>query len=207
MTFNVESFKTNGLIYGGARPTLFEVQVNLPTALSAVATFTTYKLAFTCRAADLPPATLGVVEVPYFGRKIKVAGDRTYPNWTITVMNDEDFSARAAFEAWSNYINSFRGNLRNPAAAGEASAAQGGSNSYKSDMQVIQFAKTGEALRTYQIIEAWPVTVSPIPLDWNTTNTVETFTVDFAYDYWIPDLTNENNTAKTQGTISYSGLV
>ena len=129
-----------------------------------------------CRAAQMPASTLGTIEVPYFGRKVKIAGDRTFAEWTITIMNDEDMIIRNAMEQWSNSINSHLGNLR---AFGSASPAL-----YKANASVVHYGKTGLPLRTYTFNGLFPTEVSPIDLDWNTTDTLEEFTVTFQYDYW-----------------------
>ena len=129
-----------------------------------------------CRAAQMPASTLGTIEVPYFGRKVKIAGDRTFAEWTITIMNDEDMIIRNAMEQWSNSINSHLGNLR---AFNSASPAL-----YKANANVVHYGKTGLPLRTYTFNGLFPTEVSPIDLDWNTTDTLEEFTVTFQYDYW-----------------------
>ena len=119
------------------------------------------------------------IQVPYFGRKIKIAGDRTFADWRVTVMNDEDFGVRSMFEKWSNAMNKHVNNTR-----------LGGLNveNYKSTMDVIQYSKDGSILRSYQIIGAFPTVIDAIDLDWDTTNAVETFNVGFAYDYWVPNI-------------------
>lgn len=176
MAFNIDQFKVNGLQYGGARPALFQVAVSPPAAIGLDLT-STRKFEFTARTASLPEMTVGSVDIPYFGRKIKIAGDRTFNDWTITVMNDEDFGVRAMFEKWSNAINRLVTNTRQ---------ADVNVENYKATMDVIQFSKDGSIIRSYQIIGAFPTTVEAIALDWDTTNTVETFNIGFAYDYWIP---------------------
>ena len=99
--FNISTFKTRGLTGGGARPALFEIYLSIPDGVGADAE-SADKFRFTCRAAQLPAATVGSIEIPYFGRKIKFAGDRTFTDWTVTVMNDEDFLVRSMIEKWSN---------------------------------------------------------------------------------------------------------
>jgi hypothetical protein len=120
------------------------------------------------------------IEVPYFGRKIKIAGERTFSDWQLTILNDEDFKVRSLFEKWSNALNSLEANLRGNNLNTE---------NYKAQMEVIQYSKDGNAIRAYGIVGAFPTDVSAIDLNWNTTGSVETFTVGLAYDYWLP--TNE----------------
>jgi hypothetical protein len=133
---------------------------------------------FNCRATQIPPAPLDAIPVPYFGRKIKIAGDREFPDWTVTIYNDESFDIRVMMESWSNRINSMVSNLLDESMFPMA---------YKSTAKVIQYGKTGNIIRAYDFIGIFPTNVDAIPLDWDQTNTIEQFDVTFAYDYWIPD--------------------
>jgi hypothetical protein len=182
--FNISTFKTRGLTMGGARPTLFEVYLTPPPGIG-VDQNSQDKFRFTCRGASLPAATIQAIDVGYFGRKIKVQGDRTFADWQVTVMNDEDFLVRSMFEKWSNALNRMESNIRDPQFAEEE-------NSYKVDMDVIQYGKDGSVIRQYTIIGGFPTDVSEIALDWDTTNQIETFTVRFAYDYWLPTVEDVN---------------
>ena len=176
MVFNIAQFKARGLVYGGARPALFSVSVTPPPAADIKQASVT-KFTFTARAASLPESNIDSIQVPYFGRKIKIAGDRTFADWRVTVMNDEDFGVRSMFEKWSNAMNKHVNNTRLSALSFE---------NYKSTMEVVQYGKDGQEIRSYQIIGAFPTVIDAIELDWDTTNAVETFNVGFAYDYWIP---------------------
>jgi hypothetical protein len=129
-----------------------------------------------CEATGIPQAELGMVQVPYFGRMIKLAGDRTYADWNVTIINDEDFLIRNAMEEWSNKINTFQGNIRS---FGSASPLL-----YKSQAQVVQYSKTGVPIRTYQYNGIYPTLISDIPLSWASQNEIERFQVTFAVDYW-----------------------
>ena len=174
--FNINDFKTKGLTHGGARPTLFQVELAHAPFRDQSAL---QKLMFTCRAASLPGAAVGTIEAPYFGRRAKFAGDRQFNDWSITVMNDEDFKVRALFEAWNNSLNSLVSNVR--------SRANGGSeNSYKGIMTVTQFDKEGGPIRKYEMVGCFPVVLGDIALDWDSQNQIETFQVQIAYDYWLP---------------------
>lgn len=170
MAFSVNEIRSQ-LTLGGARNTLFQVQIQNPA--NSVADI---KLPFMVRAAQIPSSDLGVIEVPYFGRKIKLAGDRTFGDWTVTVINDEDFLIRNAMEQWSNQINSLRGNLRTFAAASPSL--------YKANAQVTQYSKTGVPIRVYTFNGIFPQAIAPIDLDWNATDSIEEFTVTFQYDWW-----------------------
>lgn len=170
MAFNVQDIRSQ-LTFGGARNTLFQVTIQNPA--NSIADI---KTPFMVQAAQIPASTLGLMEVPYFGRKIKLAGDRTYQEWTVTVINDEDFLIRNAMEQWSHSINSAQGNLRG---FGSASPLL-----YKSQAQVIQYSKTGAPVRTYNFNGLFPLEISPIELDWGANDQYEVFQVTFGYDWW-----------------------
>jgi hypothetical protein len=173
MSFNVSNFRANGLTLGGARPTQFEVYLFAPFNSNAAA-----KTRFVIRSAQIPPSPLDSIPVPYFGRKIKLAGDREYPDWTVTVMNDEDFAVRVMLENWSNRINAHVSNVMDDSMF---------PLDYKSTAKVVQYGKTGNVLRAYDFIGIFPTNIDAIPLDWDQTNTIEQFDVTFSYDYWLPD--------------------
>jgi len=113
MAFNVNEFRSQ-MVGDGARPNLFEVTLPFP-AFSLPENAQT-KVSFMCKTAQLPGSIVNSVPVNYFGRELKFAGNRTFPDWTITIINDEDFVVRNAFERWMNGINSHSLNVRNPAA-------------------------------------------------------------------------------------------
>lgn len=165
MAFNINEMRSQ-LTYGGARQNLFQVQINNPANSAGDA-----KTRFMCQAAQLPGSDLGVIPVFYFGRQMKLAGDRTFAEWTVTIINDEDFLIRNAMEEWSNAINRLQRNVREI-------------NRYKSQAQVTQFAKDGSKLRTYEFNGIFPSNISPIEMDWSTTDQIELFQVTFQYDYW-----------------------
>lgn len=167
MAFNVNSFAQNFKGKGeGARPTLFEVQINYGNVGR--------NLSFQCKAAQLPQSTVGVIEVPYFGRKIKIHGDRVYEPWTITVINDEKFEVRNSIERWLNDINSNIGNRNSTVAQ----------VNYKGQATVTQFTKGGDRIKTYKMINCWPSEAAAIDVSWETTDTIEDFTVTLQYDWW-----------------------
>lgn len=174
MAFNISRFKANALPFGGARPTLFEVTISNPPGI-ALNQSAKEKFTFTCRSAQLPASSLGTIEIPYFGRKIKLAGDRVFQSWQVSVMNDEDFLVRRMLEDWSTILNTHESNLR----------LRDNELAYKADIQVFQYSKEGEILRSYVLEGAYPSVVSPIALDWNSTDQIETFDVTFEYDYWM----------------------
>lgn len=191
MPFNINTFKANGLVYGGARPSLFNITLTVPAGIG-IDNVTVQKFTLVAKAANLPASTITTFDVGYFGRKIKLAGDRTFTDWNVTVMNDEDFSVRAMFELWSNAMNRLESNVRDSAIDTEL---------YKSDFQIAQYAKTGEKIREYTMYGAFPTTIGEIGLDWDSQNSIETFPVTFAYDYWLP--TVETSSKQAGGTNTY----
>lgn len=190
MTFNITQFK-NQLTFGGARPSLFQVQVSLPATLSdpvnnGIADATGIpaptverKLAFMCQATSIPASTVSAIPVPYFGRKVQVAGNRTFEPWSITVINDEDFLIRKAMENWLASINGHATNLKNSGVTSRPA-------DYQATAIVRQFSKGPEelAIRAYKFVNLFPTAVSTIELDWNSTDAIETFQVTFEYDFW-----------------------
>jgi hypothetical protein len=170
MAFNINDLKSQ-LTFGGAKASLFQVQITNP--VNGVADI---KVPFLVKAATIPASTLGTIEVPYFGRKIKIHGDRTFEPWTVNVINDEDFLIRNALENWMAAINSHQGNIT---AFNSASPLQ-----YKSQAQITQFSKTGVPLRVYNFNGLFPVEIAPIEMNWEATDQIEEFSVTFQYDWW-----------------------
>jgi hypothetical protein len=161
---------------GGARPNLFEVGLEFPAGASN--SLAKAKAKFLVKGASLPASVINPIEVPFRGRKFKVAGDRTYENWTITVINDHDFEIRKAMENWMGYINRATSNT-----TGSTSSA------YTADLSVTQLSREGSEsnptkLANYSFIGAFPVNISAIELNFETNDAVEEFTVEFAYQYW-----------------------
>lgn len=169
--FNIDKFISNGLVKGGARPSLFKVTLTAAPASAPALE----KFEFTCRATSAPASTVGPVPVPYFGREIKLAGDRTFADWDVTVMNDEDFLVRDTMENWHNSINTIVSNIR-----------VAPNNSYKGTAVITQFSKSGVPIKGYELRGIFPLNVGDMPLDWETQNQIQTFGVTFAYDYWVP---------------------
>ena len=175
MPFNISAFKSNGLVYGGARPSLFNVFLSVPGGLG-IDNVSVDKFRFVCKSAELPESTIAQIEIPYFGRKIKIAGDRTFDTWTVSVINDEDFLIRNAMENWMSAINSHQGNIT---AFNSASPLQ-----YKAQAQITQFSKTGVPLRVYNFNGIFPTEISAIDMAWEATDQIEEFNVTFQYDWW-----------------------
>jgi hypothetical protein len=133
-------------------------------------------LRFVCKTAQIPGSTVGVVPVQYFGREVKFAGNRTFADWTVTILNDEDFVVRNAFERWMNGINSHRFNTRSAAAATPVS--------YGTDATVRHYGKTGKVIKSYKFVGLFPNDLAPIDLDWGNNDAIEEYSVTFAYQWW-----------------------
>ena len=167
----VQDFKSR-ISGGGARPNLFEVELAFPTAVS-IDNDILSKARFLVKAAALPASTVSPIEIPFRGRILKIAGDRTFETWTITIMNDVDFSIRSAFEKWMNIINNVNDNtgIQDP-------------EQYQSDAYVHQLDRDGGILRTYKFYDLFPTNVSAIDLSYETTDTLEEFTVEMQVHWW-----------------------
>ncbi len=179
---------------GGARPNLFEVSIpNLPDAAKNSTPAATWgseeqeDFTIMCKGAQLPASTIGSIDVPFRGRILKVAGDRTIENWSITVINDENFNIRNAMEAWMNSIAKLSNNTGavNPDSymtdayvyqlgRGYSSGRQSTTNSTTADGEKVT------PLKGYKFIDIFPVSVSSIDLSYDSSDTIEEFTVEFA---------------------------
>ena len=179
MAFNVAEFRAN-MVGDGARPNLFSVTLSFPQNVDG-GSDASKKVTFMAKAAQLPGSTINQVPVYYFGRELKFAGNRSFADWTITIINDEDFAIRNAVERWMNTINSHASNLRD----GQSANPSG----YSVDAEVIQYGKTGNELKKYNFVGMFPVDLTPIALDWGSNDTIEEFAVTFAYQYWEAETT------------------
>lgn len=178
-SFNVQDFRAN-LTGSGARATLFEVVMPFPPA--APDANASRLLTFMCKSASIPSSRLGVIPVKYKGRTLKYPGDREFDNWTITVLNDENFAPRRAFEAWSDALNNHFQNLRDAAAGVPAG--------YQVDATVSQFSKIGgDPIKQYKMIGCWPSEIGDIQLTYDGGDTIEEFSVTLAYQWWESDST------------------
>lgn len=178
MAFNVTEFRAN-MLGDGARPNLFQVSLTFPTVANAAVAG--QRISFMAKTAQLPGSTVGTVPMYYFGRELKFAGNRTFPDWSITIINDEDFVIRNAFERWMDSLNSHGLNIRNPAAFNQLL--------YTTDATVTQFSKTGAPIKSYKFVGLFPTDVSPIELDWGSNDSIEEFGVTLAYQWWESDTT------------------
>ena len=174
---NISDFKA-ALIGGGARPNLFEVE--LTTLPDAVTGWDADIFRFMCKAAALPAQNIANIDVPFRGRIFKVAGDRTIDTWTVTVINDEDFRIRNAFEDWTQQIANLDTNLgaTDPSAyMTNAKVFQLGRGTTKSSKD--SNGTDNVVLKEYEFVDIFPTTVSSIDLSYDTGDTIEEFTVEF----------------------------
>jgi len=196
----LEDFKAR-LIGGAARPNLFEVELTFPSfATEGSTTDTTDQTRsvselsrFMIKTANLPASNVGVIEVPFRGRTLKIAGDRTFDVWTVTVINDVDFSLRTAFEKWMNAINKHDDNsgLINPAQyQRDAVVKQFGRSSLSSAQSSVTSPTVTTAgdsipvLKAYKFYGVFPTAVSAIDLSYDSTDSIEEFTVDLQVQWW-----------------------
>jgi hypothetical protein len=183
MRQSISDFKSK--FSGGARPNLFEVKLFWPDTVRAATGTDALTDTLMIKAASLPPSIISTIEVPFRGRKLKVAGDRTFESWTITVINDTNMVLRNKFELWMDLVSRNSVNLKDLAGL-----------SYMQDMYVTQLDSEQEAIKEYQIHDAFPVNISAIELNYETNDAVEEFTVEFSYQYW---------TSRQAGVEDYTG--
>ena len=186
------------MVGGGTRSNLFECEINFPPlALNDSSTGEEGELSrktrFLIKAANLPASTLGVIDVPFRGRNLKIAGDRTFDPWTITVINDTDFSIRNAFERWMNLIN------KNQDAAGKIDPSQYQREAYiyqlgraNHDNKGSESANNIPVLKTYKFYGIFPSSVSAIDVSYDSSDTIEEFTVDLQVQWWDTYAGNTN---------------
>jgi len=176
------------MLGGGARPNLFECELFFPSdsiPVGITEDALSDKTRFLVKAASLPASTLGVIDVPFRGRNLKIAGDRTFDPWTITVINDSDFSIRTAFERWMNLINKHEDN-----------AGKNNPVDYQKEVFVKQFGRALTngltptsatqipVLKQYKFYGVFPTSVSDITLSYDSSDTIEEFTVDLQVQWW-----------------------
>ena len=168
MSLSISEFKAK--LISGARPNLFKVEIG---ELGA-------NLAFLCKATELPGSNIGEIEVPYQGRSLKVAGNRTFDNWEITVINDVNFDIHNRLIAWMDSINAHEGNT-----------GGGDLASYMRDGAVIQLGRDGQEIKRYDFKDIWPSVVAPLPLDWASNDELEEFQCTFTIgSFWASEQTS-----------------
>ena len=198
----LDAFKGR-MVGGGARPNLFECELYFPS--DAIPTNTSSdeledKTRFLVKGAQLPESTIATIQVPFRGRNLKIAGDRTFAPWTVTVINDVDFSIRTAFERWMNLINKHEDNsgLTDPTA-------------YQKDLFVRQLGRSQVSgptpqsdaalpvLKMYKFHGTFPTNISDIPLSYDSSDTIEEFSVELQVQ-WVDALDSESRTQLGTGS-------
>ena len=193
-----------------ARPNLFQVSIYLPkTQLAPLQPVNDAVVAstqdtegqgttsldeltqFMVKAASFPASTIGVVEVPFRGRQLKIAGDRTYEPWSVTVLNDEGFTIRQQMETWAQTIQEYKINGSSAQSTGE----------YMGRAIVDQLSRDGEIIKQATLEGIWPSNISALDLDWGTNDTPEEYTVEFQVQYWLPIKGEETSTTNTPPTV------
>mgnify|MGYP001159495003 FL=1 len=210
-TKTISEFKTK-LAGGGSRPNLFEVKI--PTFPSGLPADTwgpdeARDFSFFCKASQLPGSTVPAISIPFRGRILKVAGDRTFDDWTITVINDENFKVRTAFEQWTNGLSKLDDGtgITNP-------------SSYMADAEVRQLGRSSTqgntdnnggkgnqnvVLRTYKFFDIFPTEIGAIDLSYDTSDTIEEFTVTFAVQYYAVGY--QGNDTPVPGQVAIPGTL
>ena len=203
MAKSITEFKSQ-LKKGGARPNLFLVRLSFPSSISQIPDIGNVQTAqnlskqaeFLVKTAQIPSSNIGTIEVPFRGRMLKVAGDRTFEPWSVTIINDGSFEIRQAFEAWSRGINALTEN------ASQLGYGSDGGKSYCADMTVFQLSRDSQApsktpaqpnngegselevVRAYKFYDAWPSAISSIDLSFEANDQIEEFTVEFQYNFF-----------------------
>jgi hypothetical protein len=181
MAFNINDIRSQ-LTGGGARSNLYQIELAMPATAGPASAAASQKLTFTCRATQLPGATVSQVPISYFGREIKLAGNRTFEDWSVTVFNDEDFLVFDALNGWMNTINTHEGNIRTAGAS---------PISYQTTADVVQYGKQGDEIKRIKLVNLWPTNIAAMDLSWDAADAIQDFTVTWAFDYW----TNEGITS------------
>jgi len=167
----------------GARSNLFRVTPTFGTDLTSDSPATVADISFLCKAAQLPGSTLGLIEIPFMaGRRFKVAGDRTYAEWTMTILNDKDQYIRQRIEDIQKLYSVIDYDLTYTKSVNDASI----STEY-STLLIEQLNQAGDVTNKYTLYHCWPSDISTIDLSYDTTDTIEEFTVTWSYDYHIGD--------------------
>jgi hypothetical protein len=179
---NVDQFK-KALKGGGARSNLFSVQLDLPDAVSYDGEGTLNEVSqFLVKTAEVPGSTISPIIIPFRGRQLKISGDKTFEPWTVTILNDVDFTIRRTLEKWMNYMNNHQDN-------------QGESNPllYEANLKVSQIDRnSGNPIdsQTWTFVGAWPSDLAAIPVSFDAENQIQEYQVTFQYQYWTSPRTS-----------------
>ena len=190
MTTKLNNFLSK--IGEGVKPNMFVVDVSWPSDLDNKPEGDNRELVnLLCKSTALPASNIGVIEVPFRGRTVKIAGDRTFDTWTATFFNDKDFKIRSYFEKWLEQINTHESNNAPLFVPTNSTAG------YMATVKVKQMRKddreSGSILRQYDLLHAFPTNVSQIDLAYDSNDQIEEFSVEFQYSYWTSPGTPSSN--------------
>lgn len=191
---SIEDFKAT-LQGGGVRPTMFQVELDFPGIVVADQKQIKDDSIMLVKAASIPGSNVGQIAVPFRGRKLKVSGDRSFDDWTVTVINDNSFRLRSAFEEWSELIQNHNFTC--------------GSNSIKEYFStgiVRQLDRDGNQLRAYRFDGVWPSSVATIALNYDSVDQIEEYDVTFAVQYWHAVTGDGQLVSDAQRKTSYSNI-
>ena len=166
--FSIDTFREK--LNGGSKANLFQILIEPDETITGV---DLDNVPILCKSGAIPAFTLGVIEVPFRGRRIKIPGDRTYADWTATFINDDNQDIRKSFDNWLNTIVNVDGEQ----------ALRDGTDSYRCTITISQLKPDGSVARKYKLFDAFPTDVSAIDLSYDTTDAVQEFTVTFQYHY------------------------
>lgn len=201
MTTRINNFIQN--IGQGVKPNMFSIDIQWPTGNleGGVPSDASEKdlINVLCKSAALPASNLGVIEVPFRGRTVKIAGDRTFDTWTATFFNDKDMMIRSYFEAWLESMNTHEGNYA-------PNFIPNQTDGYMCDVKVKQLEKHGveggQILREYTLKHAFPTNVSQIDLAYDSNDQVEEFSVEFQYSYWLVNEPTTDNLSPAKSDVA-----
>jgi hypothetical protein len=179
--FSIDTFRQK--LNGGSKANLFKIEI-LPDVVGGIDGVDLTDLTILCKSGAIPAFTLGIIEVPFRGRRIKIPGDRTYADWTATFVNDDSQNIRKSFDNWMNNIIDVDGE----------NSLRDGTASYRCKIIVSQLRPDGTIARVYELYDAFPTDVSAIDLSYDTTDAVQEFTVTFQYHYLDVGVTSETGT-------------
>ena len=177
---NIADFKAT-LIGGGARPNQFRVELSFPSYVTT-GIVAGQQAQFLAKAAQLPASNVENIGILYRGRPVNFAGERTFQPWTVTIYNDTTFNIRNALEQWQAGIQNY-------------SATTGRTNprDYQVDLTVHQLDRNGADIKIYKFVDAYPIIIGPVALDFEQQNQIETFDVEFQYNYFTSNSTEGNS--------------
>lgn len=176
---NIADFKAV-MLGGGARPNQFRVELSFPTFVTG-GVVAGQQAQFLCKSAQLPASTLENIGILYRGRPVNFAGERTFQPWTITIYNDTSFNIRNAIEQWQSGIQNY-----------SATTGRVNPRDYQVDLTVHQLDRNGADVKVYKFVDAYPTTIGAIALDYEQQNQIETFDVEFQYNFFTSNSTEGN---------------